>query len=70
MGASLIAQWVENPPAILPAGDTGLTSSIPGPGRCPGEGMATHSKILAWRIPWAEEPDGLQSKGSQRVGHD
>ena len=32
--------------------------------------MATHSSILAWRIPWAEEPGGLQSTGSQRVGHD
>ena len=32
--------------------------------------MATHSSILAWRIPWIEEPDGLQSMGSQRVGHD
>ena len=31
--------------------------------------MATHSSILAWRIPWAEEPDGLRSIGSQRVGH-
>ena len=34
------------------------------------EGMATHSSILAWRIPWTEEPDGLQFIGSQRVGHD
>ena len=34
------------------------------------EGMATYSSILAWRIPWTEEPDGLQSLGSQRVGHD
>ena len=34
------------------------------------KGMATHSSILAWRIPWTEEPDGLQSMGSQRVGHD
>ena len=34
------------------------------------EGMATHSSILAWRIPWTEEPGGLQSVGSQRVGHD
>ena len=34
------------------------------------EGMATHSSILAWRIPWTEEADGLQSIGSQRVGHD
>jgi len=33
------------------------------------EGMATHSSILAWRIPWTEEPGGLQSMGSQRVRH-
>ena len=32
--------------------------------------MATHSSALAWKIPWTEEPDGLQSMGSQRVGHD
>ena len=32
--------------------------------------MATHSSILAWRIPWMEEPGRLQSMGSQRVGHD
>ena len=47
------------------AGDPG---SIPGLGRSPEEG--THSSILAWRIPWAEEPDGLQPMGSQRIGHD
>ena len=34
------------------------------------EGMATYSNILAWRTPWAEEPGGLQSMGSQGVGHD
>ena len=34
------------------------------------EGMATLSSILAWRIPWTEEPGGLQSIGLQRVGHD
>ena len=34
------------------------------------KGMATHSSILAERIPWTEEPGGLQSMGSQRVGHD
>ena len=34
------------------------------------EEMATHSSILAWRIPWPEEPDRLQSKGLQRIGHD
>ena len=53
------------------AGDLRDTGSIPGSGRSPGgEGMATHSSILAWRIPWTEEPGGLQSIGSQKVGHD
>ena len=33
------------------------------------EGMATHSSILAWEMPWTEEPDGLQSMGSRRVRH-
>ena len=35
-----------------------------------GKEMATHPSILAWRTPWTEEPGGLQSMGSQRVGHD
>ena len=56
---------VKNSPAS--AGDVG---SLPGSGRSPGEGNGTHSSILAWRIPWTEEPGGLQSTGSQRVGHD
>ena len=34
------------------------------------EGMATHSRVLVWRIPWTEEPGGLRSLGSQRVRHD
>ena len=34
------------------------------------EGIATHSSILAWKIPWTEEPGGLQSMGHKRVGHD
>ena len=34
------------------------------------KGMETHSSILAWRIPWTEEPDGLQSMGLQRIRHD
>ena len=34
------------------------------------EGMAAHSSILTWRIPWTEEPGGLESMESQRVGHD
>ena len=45
----------KNPSAS--AGDTGL---IPGSGRSPGEEMATHSSILAWRIPWTEDPHALQ----------
>ena len=51
---------VKNPPAN--AGDVSL---IPGSGRSPGEEMATHSSILAWRIPGTEEPGRLQSMGTQ-----
>ena len=46
------------------AGDLGST---PGSGRSPEKEMATHSSILAWKIPWIDEPSGLQSIGSQRV---
>ena len=49
------------------AEDLGL---VPGLGRSPRAGMATHSSTLAWRIPWAEEPGRLQSFRLQRVGHD
>ena len=49
------------------AGDPG---SIPGSGRSLKKGMATHLSILAWRIPWTEEPSRLRFMGSQRVGHD
>ena len=42
----------------------------PGLGRSSEEDMATHSNVIAWRIPWTEEPGGLQSIGSQRVGYD
>ena len=49
------------------AGDIRDTGSIPGPGRSPGEGTATHSSVLAWRIQWTEEPGGLQSIGLHRV---
>ena len=48
------------------AGDLG---SIPGSEKSPGEGKATHSSILAWKIPWTEEPSGLQSMGLQTVWH-
>ena len=47
-------------------GDLGL---IHGSGRSLEKEMAPHSSILAWRIPWTEDPGGLQSRGSQRVGH-
>ena len=59
---------IKNPPAN--SGDVRDADSIPGLGRFPGGGNATHSSILAWEIPWTEEPGGLQSMGSQRVGHD
>ena len=50
------------------AGDTGDVGSIPGLGRSSGEGNGTN--ILAWEIPWTEEPGGLQPTGLQRIGHD
>ena len=59
---------VKNLPAN--AGDAGDSGSIPGSGRSPGGGNGNHSSILAWNIPWTEELGGLQSTGSQRVGHD
>ena len=49
------------------AKDMGL---IPGLGRSPEKEMATHSSVLAWRIPWTEEPGWLQSGKLQRVRHD
>ena len=52
------------------AGDIGDVGLIPGSGKSPREGNATHSSILAWRISWTEESGGLQCMGSQRVGHD
>ena len=59
---------VENQPAN--AGDVRDVGSIPGSEDPLEEGMATHSSILVWRIPWTEEPGGLWSMGLQRVGHD
>ena len=52
------------------AGDVRDVGLIPGSGDPLEKGMGTHSSILAWRIPWTEEPGGLQSMGSQRAGHD
>ena len=51
---------------VLDAGDTG---SISGSGRSHRKGHGNHFSILAWRIPWTEKPDRLQSIGSQRVRH-
>ena len=62
--ASLVAQMVKSLPAMQETRVRSLGQEDP-----LGEGMATHSSILAWRIPRTEEPGGLQSMGSQRVGH-
>ena len=62
-----VALVVKNP--LANAGDVRDMGSIPGSGRSPGGGVATHSNMLAWRIPWTEEPGRLQSIGSQRVEH-
>ena len=56
---------LKNPPAN--AGDIRDVGSIPGLGRSPGEENGNSLSILAWRIPWTEEPGRLQSIGSQRV---
>ena len=65
-GASQVVLVVKNPPAN--AGDIRDTDSVPKSGDCLEESMATHSSLLAWRIPRIEEPSGLQSIGLQRVG--
>ena len=59
-----VAQMVKNPPAIQETRVQSLGQENPLE-----KGSATHSRILAWRIPWTEEPGGLQSMGLQRVGH-
>ena len=51
------------------AGASGDLSSVPGSQSSLEEEIATHSSILDWKIPWAEEPGGLQFMGSPRVGH-
>ena len=63
---SQVALVVKNLPAN--AGDISDIGSISGLGRSLEKGMAIHSSSLAWRIPWSEEPGGLQSMGSQRHG--
>ena len=60
-----MAQMVKNLPAVQETQVRFLGQEDPLE-----KGMATYSSILAWRIPWTEEPDGLQSIGLQRVGHD
>ena len=63
--ASLVAQTVKNLPGMqeTQVGSLGWEDPLE-------KEMATHTSILAWRIPWTEKPGGLQSMGSQRVGHD
>ena len=62
---SLVAQTVKGLPAVQDIGIRFL-----GPEDLLEKEMATHSSILAWKIPWTEESGQLQSIGSQRVGHD
>ena len=62
---SQVAQWIKNPPAMQETWIQSLGWEDPLE-----QGMATHPSILAWKIPWIEEPGGLHSMGSQRVGHD
>ena len=64
MGASLVAQTVKNLPAMQETWVRSLGREDPVE-----KGMATHSSILAWRILWREEPEGLQCLGLQRVRH-
>ena len=59
---------VKTPPANT--GDIRDVGSILGWEDALEQGMTTHSSIVAWRVPWTEEPGGLQSTGSQREGHD
>ena len=66
-GVSQRVPVVKNPPTN--AGDARDEGSIPALERLEEE-MTTYSSILAWEIPWTEEPDGLKSMGSQRAGHD
>ena len=61
----LVAQMVKNTRAMQETWVRSLGQKDP-----PEKGMATHSSILAWRIPWTEEPGRLESMGSQRVGFD
>ena len=63
--AFLVAQMVKNLPEMLETQLRSLGREDPLE-----KGMAVHATVLAWRIPWTEEPDGLQPMGSQRVGHD
>ena len=62
---SLVAQMVKNLPAVEETWVQSLDQDDPLE-----KGMATHSSILAWRVPWTEEPGGLQSMGLQKVRHD
>ena len=66
-GASQVAQWVKNLPAIQEMQE--IWVHFLGQEDPLEEGMATQSSILPWRVPWTEEPGGLQFLGWQRVGH-
>ena len=63
-----MAQWLKNLPAMQEMWQKLQVQSL-GQEDPLGKEIATHSSILTWEIPWAEEAGRLQSKGSQRVGH-
>ena len=65
-----LPRWLVVKNLLANAGAARDVGSIPGWEDPLEEGMATHSSTLAWRIPWTEEPGGLQPVGSQRVRHD
>ena len=69
LGDSQVALEVKNPPPTA-GGRFRDVGSVPRLGRSPGGGMAIHSSIFVWRIPWTEEPGGLQPTVSERVRHD
>ena len=65
-----LPRWLSGKESTCYAGAAGDVGLIPGSGRCLEGGHGTHSIILAWRIPWTEEPGMLESMGLQRIRHD
>ena len=66
----MFSRWLSGKESAVNAGDTEVQVRSLGQEDLLEEEMVTHSNILAWKIPWTEEPGGLQSMGLQRVRHD